>query len=62
MSDEERPPDAPPRPPLTTERFERTAGRLPGDTRVKIVRSRGFWPRPTVDASFQLFWPSSRER
>src|SRR2546428_569621 len=48
MSDEERPPDAPPRPPLTTERFERTAGRLPGDTRVKIVRSRGFRRAPGV--------------
>jgi amino acid transporter len=36
------PPDEPPRPEHRLERVERAKGRLPGDTRVKIVRSSEF--------------------
>ena len=42
MSDEDLPPDDPQRPSHVPERFERVAGRRLGDSRMKIVRRRGF--------------------
>ena len=42
MSDDDLPPEDPQRPSYVPERFERVAGRRLGDSRMKIVRRRGF--------------------
>ncbi len=61
MTDEERPPDDPRRPPQVPERFERTAGRQIGDSRVKIVRRRGFRRgRGVFVATEEALEPTSR--